>query len=109
MPQTIKVLGQQTPSAITATTLYTVPTGNSAVISTLSVCNLISTTATYRIAIRRAAASLANVHYIVYDNTIQGNDSVFLTIGASLAATDVITVYSSSASLTFNAYGTETY
>lgn len=109
MPQTIKVLGQSSPSATTNTDLYTVPSGNSAVISTVSICNRVSTSATYRIALRPGGAAIGNVNYIVYDNTIQGNDSVFLTIGASLAATDVVTVYSSAAQLTFNAYGTETY
>ena len=106
MATTYKVLGQVVPAATTATTLYTVPGSTSAVCSTLSICNQGSTT-TYRVAIRPAGATLAASHYIVYDSVIQSNDSVFLTLGVSLAATDVVTVYSVSATMSFNLFGSE--
>ena len=102
-----KVLGQVAPSATTATTLYTVPAATSAVASTLVVTNRANTTATYRIAIRPAGATLANEHYIVYDSTLAVNDAVFLTLGITLATTDVITVYTSAATTTVSAYGSE--
>jgi len=102
-----KVLGQVAPGATTATTLYTVPAATTAVVSTLVVTNRASSTATYRIAVRPAGATLANEHYIVYDSTLAVNDAVFLTLGVTLAATDVITVYSSSATTTYNLYGSE--
>lgn len=102
-----KVLGQVAPSATTATTLYTVPAATSAVISTLVVTNRANTTATYRIAIRPAGATLADQHYIVYESTLAVSDAVFLTLGITLAATDVITVYSSSATTTYSVYGSE--
>lgn len=102
-----KVLGQSNPSAITATTLYTVPASRSAVISTISVANLTTTQATYRIAIRVGGASLANSQYVAYDATVPGSTTVFLTIGATLATTDVVTVYASTANVTFQAFGTE--
>ena len=107
MPTTYKVLGQTAPSATTATTLETAPAATQVVISTISVCNRAATAATYRIAVRPAGATLANEHYIAYDAPIAANDSIFLTIGVTLGATDVVTVYASTANLSFSAFGTE--
>jgi glucose-6-phosphate dehydrogenase assembly protein OpcA len=102
-----KVLGQSAPGATTATTLYTVPSATSAVVSTIVVANRAATSATYRIAIRPAGATLANQHYIAYDVAVGGSDSTTLTLGITLAATDIITVYGSTANLSFNAFGSE--
>jgi len=107
MATTYKVLGQVNPSATTATTLYTVPSATSAVVSTISVCNQAGTAATFRIAVRPAGASLAAEHYIVYGATVPASDSTMITVGLTLATTDVVTVYASSANLSFNAYGSE--
>jgi hypothetical protein len=107
MPTTYKVLGQAAPSATTLTTLDTVPSATSAVVSTIAVCNRAATAATYRIAIRPAGAAISNEHYIAYDSTVAANDTTMLTIGITLAATDVISVYASSANLSFNAFGSE--
>jgi glucose-6-phosphate dehydrogenase assembly protein OpcA len=107
MPTTYKVLGQSAPSATTATTLYTVPSSTSTVVSTIAVSNRAAASATYRIAIRPAGATLANEHYIAYDSTVAANDSTMLTIGITLAATDVITVYASTANTSFSAFGSE--
>ena len=71
------------------------------------VANRTSSTGTYRIAIRPAGESLANKHYIAYDITVGASDSTTLTLGITLAATDVITVYASSADLSFNVFGSE--
>jgi glucose-6-phosphate dehydrogenase assembly protein OpcA len=102
-----KVLGQLNPSATTATTLYTVPSDKSAVISTLTICNQAATTATFRVAVRPAGATLAAVHYVAYDVTVGASDTTALTLGITLATTDVVTVYASSATLSFHAYGDE--
>ena len=102
-----KVLGQSAPAATTNTTLYTVPAATSAVISTLVVANRAATAATYRIAIRPAGATLANQHYIAYDVTVGAGDSTTLTLGITLAATDIITVYGSTANFSFSAFGSE--
>ena len=107
MPTTYKVLGQVAPSATTATTLETVHAATQVVMSTIAVCNRAATAATYRIAVRPAGATLANEHYIAYDAPIAANDSIFLTIGVTLATTDVVTVYASTANLSFSAFGTE--
>ena len=103
---TYKVLGQLAPSATTNTDLYTVPSGSYAVCSTLTVCNR-GVSTTFRIAVRPAGASIANQHYIVYDNYVNAGDTIFLTLGISLAATDVVTVYAGTANLSFSLFGVE--
>jgi hypothetical protein len=107
MPTTYKVLGQSAPAATTNTDLYTVPAATSAVISTIVVANRAGTDATFRIAIRPAGAAISNQHYIAYDVLVGGGDSTTLTLGMTLAATDVITVYASTANLSFNVFGSE--
>lgn len=107
MPTTYKVLGQSNPSATTATTLYTVPSATQAVVSTIVIANLAATSATFRIAVRVAGATLANSQYVAYDVTVGASDSTALTLGITLGATDVITVYASTANLTFTAFGSE--
>jgi len=102
-----KVLGQSNPSATTATTLYTVPSAKSAVVSTLTICNQAASAATFRVAVRPAGATLAAVHYVAYDVTVGASDTTALTLGITLATTDVITVYASTATLSFHAYGDE--
>jgi len=107
MATAYKVLAQSNPSAITATTLYTTPSTTSTVVSTITVCNQASSAGSYRIAVRPAGETLAAKHYIAYDVPIAANDTVALTLGITLATTDVVTVYASSTSLSFNAYGSE--
>lgn len=107
MATVYKVLGQSNPAATTATTLYTVPGATSAVVSTLSICNLSTTSATYRIAVRPAGATLASSQYIVYDATLTSNNTITLTLGITLAATDVVTVYASTANVSFSLFGSE--
>jgi hypothetical protein len=106
MATVYKVLGQSAPSATTNTTLYTVPTGN-AVISTIVIANRASTGATYRIAVRPGGATIANQHYIAYDVQVGGSDSTALTLGLTLTNTDVVTVYASTADLSFSIFGSE--
>jgi hypothetical protein len=76
-------------------------------VSTIVICNTAATAATYRVAIRPAGATLATIHYIAYDVALSANDSTALTLGITLATTDIITVYASSANVVFSAYGSE--
>jgi glucose-6-phosphate dehydrogenase assembly protein OpcA len=107
MANTYKVLGQVAPSATTATTAYTVPSSTQAVLSTIVVANRASSAGSYRIAIRPDGASLATTHYVAYDIAIAANDSTALTLGITLGDTDVVTVYASSADMTFSVFGSE--
>lgn len=104
---TYKILGQSAPSATTSTDLYTVPSATEVIVSSLVVTNRAATSATYRISVSANGAALANEQYLVYDATIDGNETIALTLGLTLDATDKIRVYASSANLSFNAFGTE--
>ena len=107
MATTYKVLGQSNPSATTATTLYTCPALTQTVISTITVTNQAGTSGTYRIAVRPNGATLATEHYIVYDATISANSVTAYTLGITIDASDVVTVYASSGDFSFNAFGSE--
>jgi len=107
MAYTYKVLGQSAPSATTDTDVYTVGSGKQAIVSTITVANRSATARTYRIAIRPAGATLANEHYIAYDVAIGPTDTTALTLGITLTATDVVTVYASTTDLSFGIFGSE--
>jgi len=105
MATTIKVLGQSIPSAASLTTLYTAP--SAAVCSSIVVCNQSATPTTFRIAVRPAGASIANQMYLYYDVAIAGFDTFVSTIGITLAAGDVVSVYATLATVSFNLFGQE--
>jgi hypothetical protein len=108
MATTYKVLGQSNPSATTEDILYTVPSSTQSVVSSVTICNQAATSATFRIAVRPSADSTTiGKHYLVYGTTIAGNDTIVLTIGVTLAASDKILVYPSTSNLSFSAYGSE--
>lgn len=104
---TYKILGQSAPSATTSTDLYTVPSATETIVSSLTIANRSGTSATYRVSVAANGAALATSQYLVYDASISGNETVALSLGITLDATDVIRVYASSANLSFNAFGTE--
>lgn len=108
MPQTHKVLGQSAPANTSNADIYTVPSATSAIVSSITVANITATAATFRIAVRPAGAAAANQHWIAYDVSLGGADSITLTLGITLAATDVVTVRSGTANaLAFSAFGVE--
>ena len=107
MAATYKVLGQVNPSATTATTAYTVPSATETVISTITVANLGPAPTSYRVAVRPNGATLENKHYVVYDASIAPQETQTLTIGITLNATDVVTVFAGTANLAFNLFGSE--
>ena len=107
MAQAYKVLGQIAPAATTATAIYTVPSATEAVVSSIVVCERGGSAATFRLSVRPNGATLASQHYLVYDADISANDTIILTIGVTLDATDVLEGYASTGDLTFQAYGSE--
>ena len=104
-----KVLGQSNPTANTLTTVYTVPAGNSAVISTVTVCNMSTSNATYRLAIQPAGRTIAANSYLVFDATVLAKDTTALTLGITLGATDVLSANCSLANVAINVLGSEVY
>jgi hypothetical protein len=107
MPTNYKVLAQINPSATTASDAYTVPANTEAIISTIVVANVGTADATYRISVRPNNAGQEDKHYIAYNTPIPATDSVALTLGVTMDAADVLTVFASNASLSFNVFGAE--
>jgi hypothetical protein len=107
MAMVYKVLGQKSPAAATDFNLYTVSGSKQAIINCITVANRDANSATYRISVRPDGATLTTDHYIAYNVQIDSNASVSLNLGLTLDTNDVITVQSSTALVTFNAYGVE--
>lgn len=102
-----KVLGQQAPTAASETTLYTVPASKETVVSTLTATNRSAVATEIRIAVRVAGGAVQDEDYLVYDLTIPGNEMLSLTMGVTLATTDLISVYNTLATISFQAFGSE--
>lgn len=107
MATTYKILGQSAPAATTEVDLYTVPAATAAVISSVTVCNRGSSSGTFRVYVSPAGAATANANYLIYDADLAGKAFLAVTLGITLAATDELRVYASSADFSFNAFGTE--
>jgi hypothetical protein len=106
MATTYKVLGQVI-GAASNTNLYTVPAATEAIISTIVVCNQAASSKTFRIMVRPNNETLASKHYIAYDVSILANDSIALTLGITIDATDKLDIYSTDANVSFTAFGSE--
>ena len=102
-----KVLAQSAPSAATATDVYTVGSGVETVISTIIIANRAATAGTFRLSVRPNGGTQTDAMYCAYDVPVAANDSTTLTLGLTVDATDVITVYCSSADMSINIFGTE--
>ena len=91
----------------TGDTTYTCPAATAAVISTITICNQGSNGATYRIAISTTTSFVA-AGYLVYNATVAANETVFLTCGFTLDATNKYLLTSASAStVSFSVFGSE--
>ena len=109
MALSYKVLGQINPTANTLTPLYTVPASNSAVVSTVVICNQSNTATTFRLAVQPANAAISAKHYLNYDTPLPANDTITVTIGITLAQTDVISANVPTSTVSFSAFGSEIY
>ena len=110
MADTFKILGQAALAATTSTAVYTVPStpaGISATISSVVICNRGTTSCTFRLSTAIAGAVLANAQYIYYDQPLDPNSTFIATLGITLASTDVIRAYASTANVSVNIYGVE--
>lgn len=112
MARTYRILGQRNPTANVLTTLYTVPSSNSAIISTIVVTSLNETEGTgnsFTISVNTATAAVSNSNYLAYRVNCPTRDTVTLTLGITLNAGSIISVNSNSALMSFSAFGTEVY
>jgi len=107
MAEVIKVLAQSNPAATTLTDIYTVPASTEVTASTIVICNRTSSNKRARVSVAIAGASDSLEQYIYYDVLVLKNDSIFATIGITLAATDVVRVYTDAVGLSFSLFGVE--
>ena len=107
MANAYKVLGQVGDASSNDVALYTCPSSTEAVISTIVVCNREAAANTFRIAVKVNGGSVANEDYIAYDTSIEANDTITLTLGITIDASDIVSVGASDANVTFSAFGTE--
>jgi len=107
MAENYSVLGQSNPGAASLTDVYTVAASTEAVISSITVANRSATATSYRISVAVNGAGDSNEQYIAYDVPIAGNETHTFTGGLTLDAADIIRVYATLATLSFNIFGTE--
>jgi len=103
---TLKVLGQVAPEALTLTDLYTAPC--QVVVSSIIICNRGNSDTTFRLAVLPGGgASINNKHYLYYDTRIPGNETLAAQIGVTLSAGDKLRVRAGNNYLSFSAFGIE--
>ena len=107
MAEAYKVLAQSKPAAAVLTDAYAVPPGASVVVSTILICNQSATPTSYRIAVAVAGAADEPAQYVAYDRVIAGNATHEITTGITLASPDVVRVFNTLATCSFNVFGSE--
>lgn len=108
MATAYKILGQVHPAGTSNTDLYTVGSGKSAVVSSLTISNVTASASSARVWVRAGGSAAAHVYALIYDAAIAANSVNTFTLGITLSATDVLTVRSGTgADLTFMAFGSE--
>jgi hypothetical protein len=107
MANAYKILGQVADASLNDVELYLVPAATEAIVSTIVVCNRDSSAKTFKIATKDDNSAVSNEDYVAYDTTINGNDTITLTLGVTLETGAEISVGASDANVTFQAYGTE--
>lgn len=107
MAETYRVLAQTVPGAASLTDSYRVPAVKTAVISSIVVCNRSAVPTSHRIAVAINGAVDATKQYLTYDCPINGNETQTMTLGLSLGNSDLIRVYATLATLTFQVFGVE--
>ena len=105
MAENYSVLAQSNPGAATLTDALTVAASTQIVVSSIVVANRAGAGTTFRISIAVAGAGDDNKQYIRYDKAIAANADEDVKVGITLAATDVVRVYATLATLSFNIFG----
>ena len=106
MATTYKVLGQLA-STTSAVALYTCPSATQTIVSTLVICNRAAAAKTYRVILRPDDETLADKHYLAFDTPLAANDSIALTLGITMDASDKLYVSGSDTNLSFSLFGSE--
>jgi hypothetical protein len=112
MARTYRILGQTNPAGNVLTTLYTVPSSNSAIISSLTIANLNESDGvgnSFSIAVNVGGVAIANSNYLAYRVNCPGKDTITLTLGITMNAGSNISVNANGSLMSFSAFGTEIY
>ena len=104
MATNYKTLGQLDLTSATLTTLYTCPASTETVVSTIVVANRAASADTFRLAMRVDGDAISDKHYLAYDVPVAANDSTTLTLGFTMAATDVLSVAAAGTASTLSLY-----
>lgn len=99
------VLG--TAGLTTYATLYNTTATTTAVLSTIAVCNRGVADKQFRIAICSTQNTPSNDEFIAYDTTVAGEDTTFITIGATMSTSQYLTISSTDTNLSFTAFVAE--
>ena len=102
MATTYRSPAQLEPAGQTLSTLYTVPSNTQAIVSNIHACNLGITSASIRVAVRPNNASIEDKHYLFFGLIVSANDTIEFGHGITMDSDDVLSVWSSSGSVSFN-------
>jgi hypothetical protein len=92
--------------------LYTVPSGTSTVVSSITVCNTGTGIETFKIRIQKSFSTnlfADKADYLYYNLPLKSGDTFIATIGATLSQSDIVYVSSSNRAVQFMAFGSEIY
>lgn len=93
----------------TAVSVYEVPSGRTLRIDSISICNVVTTTATFRIHIVAPGESAAISNAVYYNNPLRGGATILDDSTRYLTAGDRIAVHSDTASaIAIQIHGEET-
>jgi hypothetical protein len=106
MPTNYKILAQAA-SATADTSFYTVPAATETVVSTITICNRGTASATYSINTRIDGTATGVTNALASNASIPANDTIALTLGITMNASDQISLSASNTNLTFQAFGAE--
>ena len=103
-----KQLGQLRPADTNAASLYS-PTGESAIIKSLIICNTTATAATFRIFLDDDGTTYDQTTALFYDTNINGNETVEIDTYWPMnnSAGNLAVRTGTSSALTFTAFGAE--
>lgn len=108
MAFTYKILGQASPSDTSALLLYQAPSATSAIISSLSIANLLTSEKSFSVYVVASGDTAADSNVLMKDIALAGNGAIQISVGITLGTGDAIYVKSNTASaLTYQAFGSE--
>lgn len=110
MAQIFKRLGAIAPGANTQTNVYVVPASNSAVLSTISICNQTAENSSFSLILQDSSEfqSPANAHtFIVRGATVPAADTIVLTMGLTANAGSILSCNANKENVSFGAFGSE--